>query len=178
MLINRTSLIIALFLCFGSTAFRGTNTANYIEKHKTLAIELMREFSIPASLILGVAVVESGAGTSVLSRKFHNHFGIVGKNFNAMSKLGRRSHYKEYESYEDSYRHFCEVVSRKKFYPSLRTNPDPADWISALQKSGYAVAASTWSNRVNQAIKKHNLTEIDFFLDPLNEIAQLEVTPK
>jgi len=175
MIINRISLIVALFLCFGTSALSQANTAKYIEEYKPLAIELMREFSIPASLILGIAVVESGAGTSVLSRKFHNHFGIVGKNFNAMSKLGRRSHYKEYESHEDSFRHFCEVVSRRKFYPSMRTNPDPMLWVLALRNSGYAVAADTWSSRVKQAIKKLNLTEVDFFMDPLNEIAQLEV---
>jgi len=176
MLINRISLIVALFLCFGASAVSQVNTAKYIEKHKSIAIELMREFSIPASLILGIAVVESGAGTSELSRKFHNHFGIVGRNFNALNKLGRRSHYKEYESQEDSFRHFCEVIARKKFYPSLRTNPDPMLWVSALRKSGYAVAAETWSSRVKQTIRKYNLTEIDFFMDPLNEVAQLEAS--
>lgn len=169
----RITLITVFILLIRMLALSQDNTAKYIDKHKTFAIELMREYSIPASVILGVAVVESGAGTSQLSKKFNNHFGIVGKNYNAFDKLGRRSHYKEYESDSASFRHFCEVISRKKFYGKLRTNPDPNLWIAAIKNSGYASAAHTWSKRVNLVIKRFNLTEIDFFVDPLNETAQL-----
>ena len=173
MIFNRITLITVFVLIFKMLAFSQDNTANYIEKHKTLAINLMREYSIPASVILGVAVIESGAGTSVLSRKFNNHFGIVGKNYNAMNKLGRKSHYKEYISDSASFRHFCEVVSRKPYYEKLRCNPDTKLWISAIRKSGYATAAHTWSKRVDLVIRKFNLTEIDFSVDPLNETAAL-----
>jgi len=174
MIINRITLISVFLLIFSTAGLSQDHTAQYINKYKFLAIELMREYSIPASVILGVAIVESGAGTSALSRKFSNHFGIVGKNYNAIEKLGRRSHYKEYEKDSDSFHHFCEVISRKKFYPNLRTNPDPTAWVKAIRNSGYAEAAHTWSYRVDKVIKKLNLTEIDFFVDPLNEIALLE----
>lgn len=170
---NRITLFTVFLLIFSTLGYSQDNTAKYIEKHKSLAIDLMREYSIPASIILGVAVVESGAGTSILSRKFNNHFGIVGRNQNAHQKLGRRSNYKEYTKDEDSFRHFCEVISRKKFYPDLRTNPDVKLWITAIRNSGYATAAHTWSKRVDLVIRKFNLTEIDFYVDPLNETAQL-----
>ncbi len=173
MILNRTTLIIVLLLLIRTLAISQDNTAKYINKHKSLAIDLMREYSIPASVILGVAVVESGAGTSVLSKKFNNHFGIVGKNYNAIHKLGRRSHYKEYQSDSASYRHFCEVISRKKFYPQLRNNPDHKLWIAAIRNSGYASAAHTWSKRVNLVIRNFNLLDIDFYVDPLNETADL-----
>lgn len=158
-------------LLFSVLAFSQDNTASYIEKHKPLAIDLMREYSIPASVILGVAVIESGSGTSTLSRKFNNHFGIVGKNYNSIQKLGHRSHYKEYESDSASYRNFCELLKKRPYYSKLLCNPDPKSWISAIRKSGYASASKTWSRRVEQAIKNFDLTSIDFFVDPLNETA-------
>jgi flagellum-specific peptidoglycan hydrolase FlgJ len=171
MILNRICLTMALLLIFSSLAFSQDNTASYIEKHKPLAIDLMREFSIPASVILGIAVIESGAGTSVLSRKFNNHFGIVGKNYHSIQKLGRHSHYKEYESDSASFRHFCEVLSRKPYYSVLICNPDPKLWISAIRKSGYATASHSWGKRVESAIQRFNLKEVDYFVDPLNEIA-------
>jgi len=173
MIINRISLIGAFILLFSILAHSQDNTANYIGKHKLLAIELMREYSIPASVILGIAVIESGAGTSALCRKFNNHFGIVGKNFNSVQKLGHHSHYKEYLSDSASFRHFCEVLARKPYYSKLICNPDPASWITAIRKSGYASSSHTWGKRVEYAIQKFNLTEIDFYVDPLNETASL-----
>lgn len=158
-------------LFFSLLTYSQDNTASYIEKHKPLAIDLMREYSIPASVILGVAVIESGAGTSLLSRKFNNHFGIVGKNYNSVKKLGYRSHYKEYESDSASFRHFCEILSKKPYYTNLICNPDPKLWISAIRKSGYASASHTWGKRVESAITRFNLKEIDYFVDPLNETA-------
>jgi flagellum-specific peptidoglycan hydrolase FlgJ len=173
MIINRISLIAAFVLIFRVLAISQDNTAIYIEKHKPLAIELMREYSIPASVILGIAVIESGAGTSRLSRNFNNHFGIVGRNYNAVKKLGRHSHYKEYNSDYASYRNFCELMSRKPFYTGLRSNPDYKSWIVAIRNSGYASAASSWSKRVEGAIRKFNLAEVDLYVDPLNETARL-----
>ena len=173
MILNRICLIGAFVLIFSIVAFSQDNTASYIEKHKPLAIDLMREYSIPASIILGVAVIESGAGTSVLSREFNNHFGIVGKNSHSIQKLGHSSHYKEYESDSASFRNFCEIITRKPYYSSLICNPDPQSWISAIRKYGYASASHTWGKRVQMAIKKFSLTNIDFFVDPLNETARL-----
>ena len=173
MTINRISLITAFILVFRILAYSQDNTAKYIEKHKPLAINLMREYSIPASVILGIAVIESGAGTSALCREFNNHFGIVGKNYNSVRKLGRRTNYKEYTSDTASFRHFCEVIAHKPFYRELRSNPDQQSWITAIRKSGYAAAATTWSRRVEYAIRKFSLTNIDLSVDPLNETARL-----
>ena len=84
----------------------------YIDKYSSMAVTLMHEYRIPASVILGVAFVESGAGTSVLSRKFHNHFGIVGKNMNALKKLGKHTRYREFDSDTASFRYFCDLLTK------------------------------------------------------------------
>ena len=131
---------------------------------------MMHLYNIPASVTLGIAIVESGAGTSLLGRKFHNHFGITGKNYNAIKKLGHRSRYKEYDSDSASFQNFCEVITGKSFYPNLIDNMDYRSWVSAIGKSGYANSASHWKKKVLSAIDRHNLHLLDAAdKDPLNK---------
>ena len=49
---------------------------NYIDKYKDLAIEGMLKYKVPASITLAQGLLESGAGTSELTVKGNNHFGI------------------------------------------------------------------------------------------------------
>ena len=49
---------------------------DYIEKYKEVAKDNMVRTGIPASITLGQALLESGAGTGPLSVQANNHFGI------------------------------------------------------------------------------------------------------
>ena len=51
----------------------------YIARYDSLALEVLNKYGIPASIILGIALVESAAGTSKLCRVNHNHFGVKGR---------------------------------------------------------------------------------------------------
>lgn len=169
-LLKRLSLAIGIILSLSVTAAaqHPKNTA-YVEKYNCMAVALMHEYQIPASVILGVAMVESGSGTSLLSRKFHNHFGVMGKNTHAIKKLGKHSRYREFESDTASFRYFCELMSRKQFYRELVKTYDHRQWVKAIRKSGYASAASHWQDHVLNAIEKNNLTCYDTpEPDPLN----------
>jgi Bax protein len=166
----RTLLLFVLFLSVPALSSGQNKIDSYIDKYKDLAINMMRLYNIPASVTLSIAIVESGAGTSVLGRKFHNHFGITGKNYNAIQKLGYRSRYKEYDSDTASFQHFCEVIASKSFYPNLIDNADYKTWVSAIGRSGYANAASHWKKKVLSAIVRHNLHTLDIAeKDPLNQ---------
>jgi len=166
----RILLLFVLFLSMPSFSRGQSNIESYIDKYKGLAIDMMHLYNIPASVTLSIAIVESGAGSSVLGRKFHNHFGMTGKNNNAVKKLGYRSRYKEYDSDTASFQHFCEVIARKTFYPILIDNPDYKSWVAAIGKSGYANAASHWKKKVLSAIVRHNLYTLDVAdNDPLNK---------
>ena len=128
----------------------------------------MHQTNVPASVILGVALVESGSGSSALSRKFNNHFGMTGKNTNAMEKLGYRSRYKEYGSDTASFLHFCDVLGRKAFYPKLIDKQDYKLWVPAIRRTGYATSAELWEKKVKATIIKYKLYELDrISLDPL-----------
>ncbi len=169
LLIRIASVSVIILLLNTTVVSQNHKHAAYIDSYSPIAIALMHEYQIPASVILGVAMVESGAGTSALSRKFHNHFGLVGKNTNAVKKLGRHTKYREFESDTASFRYFCDVISRKKFFPKLANTFDHRQWVTAIMNSGYAAAAGHWQQQVLIAIKKYKLTAYDTpEPDPLN----------
>jgi flagellum-specific peptidoglycan hydrolase FlgJ len=99
----------------------------FISKYGPLADSLEREFGIPASLILGVSIIESSSGTSRNCRLLKNFFGVKGRN-NLLKTKGIRSGYKQYATDTASFVDFCKIVSEKKSMPVLRETP--------IQKNG------------------------------------------
>lgn len=130
---------------------------NYIDKFSPISKELCVEYGIPASIILGVSILESGSGTSKNCKQLNNYFGITGKN----NLKKRRTMYKQYAKPEDSFRDFCGVLSRKKFYATLKNNMDYKQWLAAMNKANYAGAKGVWVSRVSNVITKHKLTKYD-----------------
>lgn len=128
----------------------------FISKYGPLADSLEREFGIPASLILGVSIIESSSGTSRNCRLLKNFFGVKGRN-NLLKTKGIRSGYKQYATDTASFVDFCKIVSRKKVYASLKGNTDSKKWVAALSKTGYSEVPATWQSLINNTIKKHQL---------------------
>ncbi len=157
------SFLFVIILSFTTVLYAQRSTREYVGEYKCLADSLEEVYDIPSEVILGVAIHESGAGTSKLAKQFYNHFGIKGSNQNAIKKLGHRSSYKEYQSIADSYVHFCEIVSRKKFYSQLKGDSDYKVWVASLRKSGYATAKD-WEPKVLRTIDRFYA----YFNDPLN----------
>lgn len=124
---------------------------SYISQNKVMAETLSQEFGIPSAIILAVAYVESGGGTSKNSKTFHNHFGIVGKN------TVTKSRYKSFASAKDSYRAFCEMLSRKKYYTRLKGSDNTAAWVKAMASAGYSTQPQEWMKRVNYVLHKFSL---------------------
>jgi flagellum-specific peptidoglycan hydrolase FlgJ len=122
-----------------------------------LAKELSAEFGIPVSIILGVSIHESGSGTSRNCKDLNNYFGVKGKNH--LKK--RKTKYKQYEKPEDSFRDFCEIISRKKFYSKLKDKNDHKLWLKEMNKAEYAGAKQTWIHAINAVIHKYKLNTYD-----------------
>lgn len=131
---------------------------SYINRYKPLADSLSEVYGIPASVILGVAIIESGSGSSRNAKLLNNHFGIVGKN-NLLRTKGIRSRYKQYPTAAASYAGFCQLLSRKRFYSKLKGNNDYKAWLEAISKSGYSESPAEWKKRVGAAIRKHKLSD-------------------
>lgn len=129
---------------------------NFEEKYGPLADSLGAVYGIPSSLILGVAIIESGSGKSRNARLLNNFFGIKGKN-NLLKTKGIRSSYKQYPNDTASFVSFCGLVSRKKFYARLKGNPDYRLWTDALSHAGYSEIPETWEKLINSTIRNHQL---------------------
>jgi Bax protein len=124
---------------------------SYINQYKPLATELSKEFGIPSAVILSIAYVETGGGNSKHAQTLNNHFGMVGKN------TVNSSRFKSYESSKESFRAFCEMISRKKYYQKLKGNLDYSEWLNAIASAGYAAKPMEWKQKINMVIKKFSL---------------------
>lgn len=151
----RTGLLLVI-TCLIITG-TGWSQKAFIQQYRPLADSLSTEYGIPAAVILGVAIVESGSGTSKNCKLLNNFFGIVGKN-NLLKTKGIKSRYKQYPDATASFADFCKLQTRKKYYSKLKGNMDYKVWVEAISKSGYSEAPTTWKQRVSDTIKKNKLS--------------------
>lgn len=151
-------VILIVVLQLGVSPNATAQKISFREKYQPLADSLSQVYQIPASVILGVAIIESGSGTSRNSKLLNNFFGIKGRN-NLLKTKGIRSSYKQYKTDTASFVNFCTLVAKKKFYPSLAGNPDYRPWILALSKTGYSEVPETWRKLITNAIRKNRLDQ-------------------
>lgn len=116
---------------------------DYIDTYKDLAIYEMLTHNIPASITLAQGLLESAAGSSDLSTKGRNHFGIKCHDWTGPSMKHDddargecfRVYESPFESYEDHSR-FLERPRYKKLF-ALRLT-DYVGWARGLKACGYA----------------------------------------
>lgn len=140
---------IVMLLLFLNVRSQNHTPMTYVDMYDNTSIELMKEYGIPASIMLGISMLESGYGTSKLSTKNNNYFGV---------KKGNK--YRSYESDIESFKDFCIIISKKKFYESLKYNIDYNIWLNKIRLSGYSTS-SDWSKKVLYYIKKYKLDDLD-----------------
>jgi hypothetical protein len=145
-------------ILLGSTA-QSQTVRDYVEEHTVHARELMKESDVPASVILAVAIHESAAGKSKIARHLNNHFGIKGANTNTEIN----SSYRDYDTADDSYDNFVEVLQNTSSFNKLFGKCDQYDyagWARGIQRGGYA-ASRTWAKQVIAIINKYELYQYD-----------------
>lgn len=161
--------IIFVFSCLlFCTIVKANNTHKYIEKYKDLVEELSKEFGIPRSIITAVSIIESGAGRSRNCRLLKNHFGIIGRN-NLLKTKGIKTRFKQYETDEDSFRDFCKLLSRRKYYKKLKGNNNYTLWINAIAGAGYSTTPNVWKKEITRTIKYYKLDKLDEEVKEVNE---------
>jgi flagellum-specific peptidoglycan hydrolase FlgJ len=151
-------LLPLLFVFFFSSDAKAGVVRNYINKYHKLVEKLSAEYGIPVSVITAISIVESGAGQTKNGKLLNNHFGIVGKN-NLLKTKGIKTMFKQYPNAEASFKDFCEMVSRKRYYAKLKGNKSSLLWINAMAKAGYSTQPEVWKKLILNAIKKYNLDE-------------------
>lgn len=146
----KTFLKLTIFV-FGlmlSTQTLSAQSSSFVQKYEPLAKELSRKYHIPHEVILAVAFVETGAGTSKGARLANNFFGIVGKNEVYKSK------YRSFASAEESFEAFCKMITRKGYYQSLKGSQNLHDWVTHMAKAGYSTQPTVWKQRILSVIKR------------------------
>jgi flagellum-specific peptidoglycan hydrolase FlgJ len=161
---NRIITLIGL-LFFSTHIFSQNNGTRYVKKYKELAEQFSAEYGIPSAIILGVAIIESGNGQDRNAKLLHNHFGMIGKN-DLLKTKGIKTKFRQYKSDTASYKDFCKMLSKRKYYAGLKGNEDYGLWVVAMKKSGYSTSPDLWQNLVMDAIKKYKLSSFKTAVKP------------
>ncbi|MEI7508584.1 MAG: glucosaminidase domain-containing protein [Flavobacterium sp.] len=139
----------------------------YIEKYKSIAKKDMLQYGIPASIILGQGILESGAGTGPLSVQANNHFGIkchkewtgpsIRYNDDAENECFRK-----YKDPDESYRdHSLFLVSRAHYSSLFKLDKtDYKSWAIGLKNAGYATD-SAYPTKLIAIIERYDLQKFD-----------------
>ena len=175
---KKTLLIATLVICsFAASAQTQKHTSqSYIEQFKDNAISIMRETGIPASIILGIAMHESGNGNSNIAQKLNNQFGIKGNSGSVYYKNKKkvRSAYKKYDSIMESFADFARIITQRRnrgaISPEL-TETEYEKWVRGIQRSGYA-SSKKWGAQVLAIIRKYDLNQLDNEAAPAPQMAQ------
>ena len=157
-------LSLTLVACLAVSAQKNT-PQTYIERFKEDAIRIMHETGIPASIVLAVAMHESGCGNSTLAQKLNNEFGVKGGENSVYYKHNKKvsTSYKKYESVYDSFQDFARIMTERKQFSGLAetlTHFDYTGWAHGIQRRGYA-SSRQWSAQVLGMIKKYQLNTFD-----------------
>lgn len=160
--------LLLLFVAFPLSAQTKKNSAyiNYINQYKSVAIDQMHKYKIPASITLAQGLLESGAGQSRLARQANNHFGIKCHNWSGKRMYHDddekdecfRSYNSAIESYED---HSKFLRSRERYSNLFKLKlTDYKGWAKGLKSAGYATASNYASKLIN-IIELYDLDQYD-----------------
>lgn len=161
-----TILLISALAVSAQDKKEKNTSQSYIEKFKDNAIAIMNKSGIPASIILGIAMHESGNGNSAIATHLNNQFGMKGGGTAVyyQNKKKVKSSYKAYDSIMESFEDFARVLQEKKKFANLFTGQlaptDYVGWVKGIQHSGYASDRS-WGRQVLALINKYNLNAFD-----------------
>src|ERR1700748_1066325 len=113
----KKTLLIAALLISSVSAFAQKNTSqSYIEQFKDNAVQIMHETGIPASIILGIAMHESGNGNSTIAQNLNNQFGVKGGGGAVFYQHKKKVHsaYKKYDSILESFDDFARIITERQ----------------------------------------------------------------
>lgn len=139
----------------------------YINDFKNIAKGNMKDYGIPASIILAQGILESGAGRGDLAKRSNNHFGIkchtgwegekVYHDDDAAQECFRK--YKDpAESYKD---HALFLTGRSRYSSLFQLGKDDYEaWAKGLRKAGYATDPK-YPEKLISYIEKYNLHQYD-----------------
>ena len=139
----------------------------YIESYKNVAKDNMVRTGIPASITLGQAILESGAGTGPLSVQANNHFGIkchkewTGPSIKYSDDTEDEC-FRKYDQPSESFKdHSYFLTSRPRYAELFEFEKDDyKSWAYGLKAAGYATD-SKYPDKLIGLIEKYQLGRFD-----------------
>ena len=139
----------------------------YIETYKSIAINNMINYKIPASITLAQGILESANGNSDLALKANNHFGIkCHKNWTGNTYIkdddAKDECFRVYENAAESFKdHSSFLRSRERYAFLFFFNiSDYKSWAYGLKEAGYATNPK-YPELIIKIIEDNKLYEID-----------------
>ncbi len=140
---------------------------DYISKYKDVAKSNMSQYGIPASIILGQGILESGAGTGVLSSVANNHFGIkcheewTGASVRYDDDSAQEC-FRKYNQSNDSYMDHALFLTSRPWYAGLfkLKKDDYREWAKGLKSAGYATDPK-YPEKLIAIIERYQLNKYD-----------------
>ncbi|WP_309613641.1 glucosaminidase domain-containing protein [Flavobacterium sp.] len=139
----------------------------YIENYKSVAKDNMIRTGIPASITLGQAILESGAGTGPLSVQANNHFGIkchkewTGPSIKYTDDAEDEC-FRKYNQPSESFKDHSYFLTSRPRYAELFDfqKDDYKSWAYGLKAAGYATD-SKYPDKLIGLIEKYQLGRFD-----------------
>jgi len=172
-------LLLITSLMVSALAVSAQNTSqSYIEKFKDNAVRIMHETGVPASIVLAVAMHESGNGNSKIARNLNNQFGVKGYDSHVYTYDNKkvRTYYRKYNSVLESFQDFARIMTERKQFSHLAetlTHYDYTAWAKGIQRSGYC-SSHKWSAQVLAIIRKYNLNAYDENPESQKQLAEIK----
>lgn len=139
----------------------------YILQYNGVAMNNMKKYGIPASIILAQGILESGAGKGDLALTANNHFGIKCHNDWMGDKVYKdddsaQECFRKYNQASESYQDHAMVLTSKKRYSNLFTlsKGDYKAWAKGLREAGYATDPK-YPEKLIAYIELYNLNQYD-----------------
>ncbi len=146
--------------------YKPLTTVQYIDRYKTIAIQEMNTYGIPASITLAQGLYESGNGNSDLARVANNHFGVkAGYSWNGKVYYkdddNKNDAFRVYGSVEESYRDHSNFLKKKNYAALFQLDiTDYKGWAHGLKKAGYATNPQ-YPEIIIGIIEKYKLDQYD-----------------
>ena len=155
----------------GSSSSKPVSTSvvvnDYIANYKEVAMNNMKNYGIPASIILAQGILESGAGRGTLAMTANNHFGIKCHNdWTGETVLkdddAAQECFRKYNDPAESFKDHATFLTGRNRYASLFDLPkdDYEAWARGLRLAGYATDPS-YPEKLIAYIESYELYQYD-----------------
>lgn len=160
---NETKIIVST----SKTVTSNDIVSLYISQYKDAAMGNMRNYGIPASIILAQGILESGAGRGDLAMNANNHFGIkchegwTGETVQHDDDSPQEC-FRKYDNPSESFKDHALFLTGRSRYAKLFgfSKDDYKAWAKGLRSAGYATDPK-YPDKLISYIERYHLDQYD-----------------